>query len=419
MTADNASFKQARLVNRPRFLLRRLTRNWPFLLWLGILVLVAAFYTRNQQFGEISGTVEVVEQSVAPIETARLAEVGVQPGQRVKAGDVVARMDTALVEAELAVQQNTVRDTRETAMTFQQKMLTDSGDAQLAMKKAEAALRAAQLEQQREAAELEELRKELKRREGLSAQRLMDELQVNELRPQIAALEKALAAYPLLIETYQRTYEDASRQRDLLQTWLRAGTDHPLQVAVSNKTESSVAIVEAARDLVLKRKDAYTLRAARDGVVARVYIHPGNVVAAGVPIVSIVAEQPSHVIGFLPESRPIDLRVGDPVQVWRLNNPATPVPSVVSSLSPAFEALPLRVNALQVQVQGGQPLRGRRIVLDLPEAHDFIPGESVEIRQPRRGLLAFLDDVERFFTHNIPSLFGRGASGRGSGRADP
>ena len=171
---DNVSFKRPHLVNRPWFLFRRIARNWPFLLWLGILVFIAAFYSRNQQFGEISGTVEVVEQSVAPIETARLAEIAVEPGQRVRAGDVIARMDTALVEAELAIQQSTLRDARESVTTFQQRMLTASGDAQMAVRNVEASLRATQLEQQREAAELEQLQKELKRREGLLAQRFID-----------------------------------------------------------------------------------------------------------------------------------------------------------------------------------------------------------------------------------------------------
>jgi multidrug resistance efflux pump len=419
MTMDNVSFKRPRLVNRPWFLFRRIARNWPFLLWLGILVFIAAFYSRNQQFGEIGGTVEVVEQSVAPIETARLAEIAVEPGQRVRAGDVIARMDTALVEAELAIQQSTLRDARENVTTFQQRMLTASGDAQMAVRNVEASLRATQLEQQREAAELEQLQKELKRREGLLAQRFIDELQVNELRPQIASLEKALAAYPELVETYRQTHEMAVRQRDLLQSWLRAANGSPLENAVSNKTESSAAIVEASRDLVLRRKESYALRAARDGVVARVYVLPGNVVAAGVPVASIVGERPTRVVGFLPEARLADLSAGDRVHVWRLNGRADPVEAVVSSVSLAVEALPVRINPLQVQVQGGQPLRGRRILFDLIGPHSLSPGESVEIRELRRGWLAFLDDVERFFTHRLPWLFGRSNKARTDGQTAP
>lgn len=393
--ANARAFAAPRLRTPPSVWGRRILRNWPFLLWVGVLVYIAAFYSRNQQFGEIAGTVEVVEEAIAPLETARLLSVAVQPGQVVKAREVVAQMDTTLVDAELAVQQSTVRDGRDNATTYQQAMLRASVQAALAARTAEASLRAAQLQQQRESAELEQLQAELKRREDLLAKRLIDELQVSELRPQIAALGKSLAATPQLIAAYQQAWDEATRHEGLMQAWLRTDGSHPLAAAVSNKTESSTAILEAQRDVVLRRKEAYTLRASRDGVVGRLFVQPGNAVAAGIPVLNVVDIHPRRVIGFLPEAHPVNLTAGEQALVWRQNGGGRAVQAVVASVEPMVEALPTRISPMQVQSQGGQPLRGRRIIIDLVGTHDLQPGETVEIRPVPRGWLAWLDDLER------------------------
>jgi multidrug resistance efflux pump len=257
---------------------------------------------------------------------------------------------------------------------------------------AEADLLARTMEQRRDAAQIEELRKELKRREALLAKRLMDETQVNELRPELAALEQALAAYPPLIASYESARQNAIKQLETLQNWLRVGASGDVSTAISNKTDSSVAIVAAERNMCMQRRQAYTLKANRSGIIARVYVTPGNVVPAGTPVMSIVEANPRKVIGFLPEFRPGNFAVGQVAMLWRQNENQSGVVSqraayktIVESVSPVVEALPTRISPMQVQVQGGQPLRGRRIVFRLPPEHDFTPGETVEIHEIHEG----------------------------------
>ena len=122
----------------------------------------------------------------------------------------------------------------------------------------------------------------------------------------------------------------------------------------------------------------------------------------------VVDEHPTRVIGFLPEVRPVNLTVGERVLVWRQNEPAVwsfgsrrlAVTAVVDSISPDIEALPTRINPLQVQVQGGQPLRGRRIILRLEGQHDFSPGETMEIHEIHAGWLVWLDRLVLVFTRH-------------------
>jgi multidrug resistance efflux pump len=378
---------------------RRIARNWPFLLWLAVLVFIMAFYSRNQQFGQMAGTVEAIGEDVVPQETARLVSLNVVVGQSVAKGDVLAQMDTSLIDAEVAIADATFRDARETFTRDQRAMVAAAQQSEAAAKTAESALKTEQMRQKSDAAQIVELRRELKRREDLLSKRLIDEMSVNELRPVIAALDQALTSYPKLIEIYQQAWESAVKHGDAMKAFLRMDQSDTLMAAISNKTTSSLSVIEATREMAIRRKSNCALRANRDGVVARIFIWPGNVVAAGIPIMNVVDARPSTVVGFLPEVRPLTLKVGQEVRVWRqteniLGAPRLIVQAIVDSVAPAVEALPVRINPMQVQIQGGQPLRGRRLIFRLQGEHDFSPGETVEIREVHEGWLGMLDRWE-------------------------
>lgn len=160
-------YEQPRMTDYPRLWRRRIARNWPFGLWLAVLVFIAAFYSRNQQFGRMAGIVEVVEEQVVPQETARLISINVTAGQRVKAGELLAQMDTSPIDAQIAVEDTTLRDARETFTQFQRGMVAAINQAEAAVKTADAAMKTEQMRLQSDQAQAEELRREQKRREAL------------------------------------------------------------------------------------------------------------------------------------------------------------------------------------------------------------------------------------------------------------
>ncbi len=393
------SYERPRMTNYPQLWWRKIKRNWPFMIWLAVLAFILLFYSRNQRYGRICGMMEVIDEAVVPLETARLTSLAVMTGQHVKAGDVLAQMDTSLIDSEIAIQENMLRDARETSTTYQRQMVASVDQAEAAVKSAEAVLKKEEMQQRSDEAKAQELRKELARREGLLAQRLMDATQVNELRPQIAALEQELAAYPAIIETYRQAYQNAEDQRTVLQNWLRMRDTESPSAAISNKMASSVSIIQATLEKYIQRRNNYTLRANRDGIVARILVEPGNVVPAGTVILRIVDEQSRNVIGFLPEGAASRLQAGQPVVVWSLHNGADNlfrsrahlVPGTVLSITPDIESLPDRINPMQVMAQGGTSVRGRRIVCRLDSEAPFSPGEAVEIREVHAGWAAFLD----------------------------
>jgi multidrug resistance efflux pump len=327
-------------------------------------------------------------------------------GQFVTNGQIVAQMDTGLVDAQMAVDEATLRDARDAFSLDQRAMVAAIEKSEAAVKEAEAALATQQMLQERDKVEAAEIRREFTRRQDLLTKRLIEETIANELRPEMAALEQGLLAYPKLIEICRQALESAVKHRDAMHACLRMDEEVGLSGAISNKTVASLSILEATRDLTKQRKQKYTLRASRDGNISRIYIVPGNVVPAGIPIMHIVEPHPATVVGFSPELSPLHLRVGQDVLIWRQYEPAfmqgeapQVVPAVVESISTAVEAFPVRINPVQVQVQGGVPLRGRRIIFKFKDdqnsgARAFTPGETVEIREVYKGWFARLAQLK-------------------------
>jgi len=389
---DAKSFKRPRLTNYPRLWRSRLRRNWPFLLWVGVLVFIAAFYSRNEQFGQMTGTVETIEEPIAPLETSRLLSVSVLPGQAVTAGQAVAQMDTALIDAEIAVQAATLREAQDVITGYQENMLQAQSTAQTAMDRADATLRIEERLQKSDVAELAVLKEELKRLEGLLARGLINEMDVAALRAQTAPLEQAVASSPPVLEVLRRQLDDARRSHDVLQTWMRMDGSRDISEAIKSKMAARNATIEANQNLFQRRKDAYTLRATRSGTVSRLLVQPGNVVNSGLPILTLVTEHPDYIVGFLPEVHVTDLRPGEKVLAWRQNGKGSAVYAAVESVSPDVMQLPGRVSPI-----ANEAIRGRRVMLRIEGPHDFIPGETVEIHEAHTGWLAFWDRLTLFF----------------------
>ena len=390
---DETSFRMPRLRRHPRIWLRSLLRGWTFVVWLAAAVLAAYLASTNTRFGEIVGVIETVAGPVAPLETARLSAVQVTVGQRVKTGDIVATMDTALVDAELRVAEVEMAEARDTISGYQRDILQMVQKGEASVLDAETGLETLKINQARDAGELAELKKEQQRREGLLAKRLISEELASQLRPAIAALAETLAANPALIKVEERRLELAKKERDDMKVWLRVDAGQEVSAAIQDKEKARGAIADAQRDLLDLRRKNFTLRATRDGTVSTIMHNPGDIVAAGDPVLQVIPLSDA-VAGFLPEIQLGELTVGQRMLIKRMSGRGTSVGAVVESIGPEVQTLPGRISPIR-----GQPLRGRRVMLKLDALHDFIPGETVKISAAD----SFRTRVQR----QMPRLFSR------------
>jgi len=387
MVESDSTLKQAKLQRHPRLVWRRFVRLWPLVVWVLILCLVVWLYAGSVHYGTITGVIETVAEEVAPIETSRLLSVDVALGQQVQAGDVIARMDTSLLDATLAVEEASALDVAQNIVQYQESILRMARQFEQAISDNQAEYLQERRQEAESAAELVELQKELKRREGLLARKLIREEDVNILRPQVAALETSAKAYPEIVEAYRQRVETARKEYVDMRTWLELEEGEDISAAIRRKRQASQVILETATRYRMIQREGYVLKASRDGEVSRVLCSPGEVIAAGDPVVRIVARQSEHVIGFLQESQLSNIQQGQKVQIWGTGfGSRSSTHAVVQSISPEVQALPGRLSPF-----GGTAVRGRRMMLSLVESHQFIPGQTVEILIERPTWLQWVD----------------------------
>jgi multidrug resistance efflux pump len=402
MVESDSTLKQSKLQRHPRLVWRRFVRLWPLVVWVLILCLVVWLYAGSVHYGSITGVIETVAEEVAPIETSRLLSVDVSLGQQVQAGDVIAHMDTSLLDATLAVEEASALDVAQNITQYQESILRMARQFEQAISDNQAEYLQERRQEAESAAELVELQKELKRRERLLARKLIREEDVNILRPKIAALEISAKAYPEIVEAYRQRVETARKEYVDMRAWLELEEGEDISAAIRRKRQASQVILETATRYRMIQREGYVLKASRAGEVSRVFYAPGEVIAAGDPVVRIVARQSEHVIGFLQESQLAHIQQGQQVQLWgRGFGSRLSVHAVVQSISPEVQGLPGRLNPL-----GGATVRGRRMMLRFIEPHQFIPGQTVEILIERPTWLQWVDRQLHKLTRKTETVSG-------------
>jgi multidrug resistance efflux pump len=383
--ADNTTFKRAPLRDHPRLVRRRIIDSWPFFVWLGLVVLAAYLYTRSVQFGQLTGVVWTVAEPVAPLQTARLKSIKVQLGDRVKAGQLVAEMDTTLVDVQLALAEATMAQAQGTLATYEGQMHDLVRTFDTAIKDAETKLGEQKSLQESDGARLKELKRIQATQEELFKKQLIPESQLNALKPDIVALEKTMAAYPALITTYERMLVDSRRERENLQVSMKVEKGADIMQAIDLKAKARGDVFETALGLRNIQKESYNLRPTRDGIVSQILQVPGDVISSGTPILKIVSEHSDEIEGYLPELHLSSLRIGDTAYAFRAYGNSPIFKLKVESISPEISSMPTgtapisTISGMSAPV-GGRGIRIRRVMFKIEGPHDLIPGETVQIR---------------------------------------
>lgn len=366
-----------------RMFVKRLIRACFLLLILGLIPLFLWFLTQNQVAYRFNGLVETESETVGPVETARIVSIEVIPGQHVKAGDVLVRLDLADRIVDLAMNEARLEDYTQGALRFAQgaarhmQSLQDSERrCRQTVQASAVALETEKMNRARDAAELAGLKAEIARLQPLVDKRLVSETELSRLRPAAEALEQSAAQYtPLLnslVSQHQQAIDDLEEIKALLAEAKKTETAAP-ELAAVRQAEEVFRLASA--------KDPAVLRASRSGVVSRVLRQPGDVVIAGEPVVRIAASSALFITGMLSQRQISNLSLGDHVKVTRMaDSPRAALTAQVASIEPEVMDLLDPFNPTP-----RFPLRGRRVRLRvLDENNGLIPGETVALETGRR-----------------------------------
>lgn len=243
-----------------------------------VLLLALAACGRDEGPVEATGTLEVVEVDVAPMQPGRVLRVLVREGDAVRAGDTLAALTQPVTMGDVPQREARVAQAEARLREL------EAGPRAEDVSRAEAEWRARQAEAER-------------------AQR-----EANRLRPLLEAGAISEAAYDAARTSARVAASQAAAAREGVGV-LRAGTRREQVDAARAEVESARAALQTSR----ATEGELTLVAAVDGVVMSRYAEPGEMIATGEPVLTLgQTSRPWTRVYVGPEVVPT-LRVGAPV----------------------------------------------------------------------------------------------------------
>lgn len=314
----------------------------------------------------VSGRIESDDSEVAVKTSGKILEIRFREGDKVKAGDVIAVLDDAQVQARVDQAQAAVvssearieRAIRQIAVLREQEdqakigVSQSSQDASGRVKQAEgqvaeARSRLAQSEAQLAQAEvdLRQAKYDAGKYERLNKTGDIPEQRATQALSKAEALEKVVEAQKKQVETARSALAStrgtlnvakAALANPSIRSSQAAAIDKQIQQAESD-IEAAKADSEAARAKVREAEAARSdlkVLAPYDGIIATRSAEPGEVVAAGTTIVTIFNPGAVYLRAFVPEGRIGNVKVGQGARVYLDSAPGSPIEAEVSRIDP-------------------------------------------------------------------------------------
>ena len=319
-------FKRPALQYRRRHLVQQLFSGWPWLVWLGAAITVLLLLPGGMHRIRFYGVAERTYEYISPLEDGRLKALYVDLGDTIEAGQLIGELDNASLATDLLMDQASMMKTRDKihSIRYEREQL--------------------KLEQSKVAAELASLESTWQRTQDLVSRKLLLEQEIDDLRPQIAATKDILKHYPELI----------------------AQLDIRIAASVEN------AELFSGDQLKKLQAEQCRLESTTAGIVAEVLHQPGDVIETGEPIVRISNISTSRIIAFMPEEKRTDIAEGELCRVIASASRKV-YKGTVQKVTADIRKLPVFTGF------GDQILRGRRIVIELDDGAELVPGEQVVV----------------------------------------
>jgi len=376
-TNADTTYSRPPLRNHPSLRWRHWLDRWPIAVWVALAVIAVALYMRSTQYGVLSGSALTVKQNVSPVETARVKAIFVKIGDSVTNGQILAQMDTTIVDSQLAEAEAALAAVEGSWAGYEEQMLSLLRSYDDDIESAEAAMAQQKGQLDSDSAKLAELKTMQTKRDALFANKLISEVEDDALRPEIAGLEKDMASCRQLIQMDETTLASRKKERQDLQQGLKLAPGGDIKEAIAQKTTAQTEILKTAVEMKKLEKESYSLRSQADGVVSDIGTYPGATAKPGDNVVSVVSGSRS-IIAYLPEVREGMVKVGDRGYAFPLRSPPLKVRVVADA--PEIDEIPPAVRPSTVAQQSSVTFRAQRIVFEVDGPGNLVPGESVQIR---------------------------------------
>ncbi len=287
----------------------------------GVLIIVVAallvwqrYGSRNEDAGIVSGNgrLEAVDIDVASRTAGRVEEILVDEGELVKAGQVVARMDTDVLNAQRRQAEAELQQARSAVAAAESQLAqraSDKAAAQAAVVKAEVELKAA--------------RSHLARSVSLADRGFISPQAVDDAQARVDSAQAAVHAARAQVAAATSAIASARSQ--------------------VTGAQSSAAAAEANIERIQADIDDTTLKSPRDGRVQFIVARAGEVIPAGGRVMNLVDLSDVYMTFFLPTANVGRVALGSEVRLVLDAAPQYVIPAHVSFVSDVAQFTPKTV----------------------------------------------------------------------------
>lgn len=358
------------------------------------------FYQPEPEGLFLSGRIEGYETDVSAKIGGKIASVAVREGNVVKPDQLLVRIDDAELRAQLQGATAQVRAAEERlqrarqqlpilqAQLQQANLITQQADqeSQGRVAEAENALAAARAQLVEAQANLKLARVNQRRTRELFAQGVVAAAERDRADAELTTATARVAAARQQVKAAQGTLTQA--QSTLRNTPIRAAAALEIQKQIAQaRTDISVAQQEvrnaqADQAQIQAQLNYLVINSPTDGTVITRSVEPGEVVAAGEPLLTLVDLDELYLRGFIPEGQIGLVKVGQQARVYIDSFPDQPLAATVTRVDPKASFTPeniyfkkdrvtqvfgveLTLKDSQGQAKPGMPADGRILV---PEA---------------------------------------------------
>lgn len=342
---------------------------------IGILLVSAIvfYFITSRRSGDLQliGTVDANEVVVSSRIPGRLQTLDVDEGQKVKAGQLVATIESRDLEASRVAAGATAQSARFKLLESRDTQIQAAGQTSSQVLNAEAQLRVAQAALVQAQAQYERQEADTRRTAALAQQGVMSEQARDEA---VTSLNAAQAAV------------DGARHSV-------AAAEASLKVALANTNQAKAA----AQTTAASQEEMKNARALLDqaqvelgyaqidspvtGIVNVRAARQGEVVAAGTPIVTVVDLSQTWVYAPLPETQSDAVQLGDMLRVV-MPSGATIQGKVIAKLAEADFATQRDVSRNKRDIKTVQ----LKLLIDNPGMR-YVPGMTAEVYIPKSKLV--------------------------------
>lgn len=315
---------------------------------------------------------------VAPEVPGRVAEVLVEEGQRVQQGELLVRLERDNLTAGKAQAEAAVRQLEDTVKRQEALLARTRKTVAAAQAAARAGVEAARAQVKKAEAQVAYLEKQEARLEALLREEAVPKSRYDEVH---AGAEAARA--DLRAATEALHLAEAKLKEALAGDMAVAEAEAGLAEARSGLEQAKAALAQARW-----AEERAEIRAPISGVVARIFLRPGDFAAPGRPVLAMYDPTTRYVEARFEETKVRHLQVGQEAQITVDALPGTKLSGTIRRITPAaaqeFALIPRDVTAGEF-TKVTQRVPVELTIKDLDNHPEVVPGLSVvvSVRKPR------------------------------------